>query len=283
MKRGRGGGRSSTGGSAKKATPTRGRGKQKEPEKDHAASSEIDLDAETAVSAPAAAVEEEEQPQQQTPHKKDDSMDVDNREDDSTTSTSNNTRRTSKRLQGVKRAMEIDEDKEDEAQQMQVEVKQEEEPARTAADITNAARTTASTTPTTTTTTTNEGDKPVQPLKLSVKLRFRNYTPHDKQLLALKLEPIQPQDLPSVEKEVKDLGAVKSLEIPEVDLLHLAPKKPNWDLKRDVDAKLAKLDRRTKRAIAEIIRDRLQKENEGNEDLSNAIAMRQQMDDADSD
>jgi len=36
-------------------------------------------------------------------------------------------------------------------------------------------------------------------------------------------------------------------------LLSLAPKKPNWDLKRDVAKKLEKLDRRTQRAIAELL------------------------------
>jgi len=34
----------------------------------------------------------------------------------------------------------------------------------------------------------------------------------------------------------------------------LAPRKPDWDLKRDVAKKLEKLERRTQRAIAELIR-----------------------------
>jgi len=38
------------------------------------------------------------------------------------------------------------------------------------------------------------------------------------------------------------------------DLLNLAPRKPDWDLKRDVAKKLEKLERRTQRAIAELIR-----------------------------
>lgn len=38
----------------------------------------------------------------------------------------------------------------------------------------------------------------------------------------------------------------------------MAPKKPNWDLKRDVEKKLEKLDRKTQRAIYEIIRQRLE-------------------------
>jgi len=38
------------------------------------------------------------------------------------------------------------------------------------------------------------------------------------------------------------------------DLMNLAPCKPDWDLKRDIAKKLEKLERRTQRAIAEIIR-----------------------------
>lgn len=42
-----------------------------------------------------------------------------------------------------------------------------------------------------------------------------------------------------------------------MDITNLAPRKPDWDLKRDVAKKLEKLERRTQRAIAELIRDRL--------------------------
>ena len=38
--------------------------------------------------------------------------------------------------------------------------------------------------------------------------------------------------------------------------MKLAPRKPDWDLKRDVAKKLDKLERRTQRAIAELIRMR---------------------------
>ena len=36
-------------------------------------------------------------------------------------------------------------------------------------------------------------------------------------------------------------------------LMNVAPKKANWDLKRDVEKKLDKLERRTQRAILEIM------------------------------
>ena len=44
---------------------------------------------------------------------------------------------------------------------------------------------------------------------------------------------------------------------PPQDLGNLAPKKVDWDLKRDIGPKLEKLERRTQRAIAEMLRDKL--------------------------
>lgn len=49
----------------------------------------------------------------------------------------------------------------------------------------------------------------------------------------------------------------------------LAPRKPDWDLKRDIEKRMAKLERRTQRAIAELIRERLK--GEQNIDLASAV------------
>lgn len=43
-----------------------------------------------------------------------------------------------------------------------------------------------------------------------------------------------------------------------IDLFSLQPKKPNWDLKRDVDKKLERLNARTDVAIAKMIRQRIE-------------------------
>lgn len=43
-----------------------------------------------------------------------------------------------------------------------------------------------------------------------------------------------------------------------IDLFKLQPKKPNWDLKRDLDAKLKILNVRTENAIARLVRERIQ-------------------------
>lgn len=76
-----------------------------------------------------------------------------------------------------------------------------------------------------------------------------------------------------ISKISTEVDALKTpIIIDEIDIQNLAPRKPDWDLKRDVSKKLNILERRTQRAIAELIRDRLQK-NRGNVDLQavNAI------------
>ena len=52
------------------------------------------------------------------------------------------------------------------------------------------------------------------------------------------------------------------------DITNLAPRKPDWDLKRDVAKKLERLERQTQKAIAELIRERLKK---GQEDLVTSV------------
>lgn len=43
-----------------------------------------------------------------------------------------------------------------------------------------------------------------------------------------------------------------------LDLFKLQPKKPNWDLKRDLEAKMRPLDVQTENAIARLVRDRVE-------------------------
>ncbi len=63
----------------------------------------------------------------------------------------------------------------------------------------------------------------------------------------------------------------------------MAPRKPDWDLKRDIAPKLAKLERRTQKAIAELIRERLQEEDLANAVSAGAKAARQTADEEDED
>ncbi|XP_078206816.1 coiled-coil domain-containing protein 12 isoform X3 [Callithrix jacchus] len=119
-------------------------------------------------------------------------------------------------------------------------------------------------------------------------LRLRNYVPEDEDLKKRRVPQAKPV---AVEEKVKEqLEAAKPEPVieevpafplplgqplhrdmcllPLQDLANLAPRKPDWDLKRDVAKKLEKLKKRTQRAIAELIRERLK----GQEDsLASAV------------
>ncbi|KAG9097275.1 hypothetical protein FRC06_007732 [Ceratobasidium sp. 370] len=58
----------------------------------------------------------------------------------------------------------------------------------------------------------------------------------------------------------------------ELDLLNIAPKRPNWDLKRDLEKKLVKLERQTQRAIHTLIRQRLSAQKEMPTDLAATLS-----------
>nr|XP_025043863.1 coiled-coil domain-containing protein 12 [Pelodiscus sinensis] len=107
---------------------------------------------------------------------------------------------------------------------------------------------------------------------LSRELKLRNYVPEDEELKKRKVPQAKPA---SVEDKVKDqLQAAKPEPIiEEVDLANLAPRKPDWDLKRDVAKKLEKLEKRTQRAIAELIRERLRGQEE---ELASAVGSAKQ-------
>ena len=55
-------------------------------------------------------------------------------------------------------------------------------------------------------------------------------------------------------------GGEESLTAPGINLASMAPKKVNWDLKRDIKGKLDKLERRTQRALVDLLKERLEKE-----------------------
>merc|ERR1712083_238134 len=113
----------------------------------------------------------------------------------------------------------------------------------------------------------NQSDTSTEALPRPV---FRSYQPVDESLAENALPPAQPQD---VEDHVVDAlnAATDTSVMEELDFMNLAPRKPDWDLKRDIAKKLEKLERRTARAIGEIIRDRL-KANTEEEDLASAVA-----------
>ncbi|GAA5822978.1 hypothetical protein JCM11251_004444 [Rhodosporidiobolus azoricus] len=89
--------------------------------------------------------------------------------------------------------------------------------------------------------------------------KFRNYDPETGTLR--KHARTDEQD--TVEKQVEGLTdkVIAQDEVTraqELDLTNIQPKKPNWDLKRDLDRKLARLRPKTDLAISQLIRKRLQ-------------------------
>lgn len=95
---------------------------------------------------------------------------------------------------------------------------------------------------------------------------FRSYKPQDENLSEVVLEQGPTGEIEKeVESQLELLRTPNVIE--EIDIANLAPRKPDWDLKRDVAKKLEKLDRRTQKAIAELIRERLKK----NLDLSQVV------------
>jgi coiled-coil domain-containing protein 12 len=72
---------------------------------------------------------------------------------------------------------------------------------------------------------------------------------------ALALAPLSlPEALARARAQV---AAVRS---EKPDAVVMAPKKINWDLKRDIQPKLDKLEKRTQKAIVNLLRERLERE-----------------------
>lgn len=57
-----------------------------------------------------------------------------------------------------------------------------------------------------------------------------------------------------------------------IDLFKLQPKKPNWDLKRDLDEKMKVLNVRTQNAIARLVRERIERAKEEAQRKSGDVA-----------
>ncbi|PIC37430.1 hypothetical protein B9Z55_016062 [Caenorhabditis nigoni] len=94
---------------------------------------------------------------------------------------------------------------------------------------------------------------------------FRNHKPDEEvgtQNAAMDLDIVQRE----ITDHLKDTLHEKAID--SVDLAILAPKKIDWDLKRDIESKLQKLERKTQKAVTTIIRQRLA---EGKGDLAATV------------
>mgnify|MGYP002223859300 CR=1 FL=1 len=94
------------------------------------------------------------------------------------------------------------------------------------------------------------------------KLKFRNYQPYDTSLKKL-VKETEVKENSSVNLATPLDGRVETdvikLELQKFqdEELNIMPKKPNWDLKVQVEGKLEKLKNRTQKAIVEILREKL--------------------------
>ena len=88
---------------------------------------------------------------------------------------------------------------------------------------------------------------------------FRSYKPADEDLQDLAIPEPQIEEITDKVKDELE-NENKGVVMESLDFTNLAPKKPDWDLKRDIAPKLEKLEKRTQKAIAELIRERLKEE-----------------------
>ncbi|KAK0741086.1 cwf18 pre-mRNA splicing factor-domain-containing protein [Schizothecium vesticola] len=69
--------------------------------------------------------------------------------------------------------------------------------------------------------------------------------------------PTLEEQAADIEDELQRQAAVDAQDDKGIDLFKLQPKKPNWDLKRELNHKLEVLNVRTDNAIARMVRERL--------------------------
>ncbi|KAF8864947.1 hypothetical protein BDZ45DRAFT_469342 [Acephala macrosclerotiorum] len=106
---------------------------------------------------------------------------------------------------------------------------------------------------------------PAEPDVAKLHLSGRNYDPEAKgPKLGFEAPPTQAvektleQQARDVEDEIRRKAEEEEEDNKGVDLFKLQPKKPNWDLKRDLDKKLKILNVRTENAIARMVRERIE-------------------------
>lgn len=96
-------------------------------------------------------------------------------------------------------------------------------------------------------------------------LSGRNYDPETRgPKLGFEAPPTLALEKPTLEDQAAELeeesrrqAAVDAQDDKGIDLFKLQPKKPNWDLKRELNQKLEVLNVRTDNAIARMVRERL--------------------------
>ncbi|PFH62727.1 hypothetical protein XA68_12155 [Ophiocordyceps unilateralis] len=95
--------------------------------------------------------------------------------------------------------------------------------------------------------------------------------------LGFETMPNKGLDRPTLEEQAADVAADAKRRAEEeaqddkgIDLLKLQPKKPNWDLKRNLEKKMEMLNVRTDNAIARLVRERIVSSQKGSDADSRA-------------
>jgi coiled-coil domain-containing protein 12 len=110
-------------------------------------------------------------------------------------------------------------------------------------------------------------DSPAEPEAPSITTTFlsgRNYDPTTRgPKLGFEAAPTEGQvtleeQAAAIALETSEKAKVEEAVDRPIDLFKLQPKKPNWDLKRDLNEKLKVLNVRTENAIARLVRERIE-------------------------
>jgi len=101
---------------------------------------------------------------------------------------------------------------------------------------------------------TNAKDKSIIP---KPELKLRSYQTETESLKRKQIDQTKPADIEAnIQEQLESQKSVPTIEN-EIDIFKLAPKKIDFDLKRDLKNRLEKLERRTNRAVSEIVREKL--------------------------
>ncbi|KAJ1938270.1 hypothetical protein GGF37_004874 [Kickxella alabastrina] len=115
----------------------------------------------------------------------------------------------------------------------------------------------------------HNGDLRARKTRLMAMRNFKNVVEKDRPATEITLDTIEA----SVSGVVEEAIAKRQQEVEtgELDIVAIAPKRPNWDLKRDLKKKLDQLKPQNDAAIADLIRKRVQESGEGS-DIASAVA-----------
>jgi len=90
------------------------------------------------------------------------------------------------------------------------------------------------------------------------KLKLRNYKPHDSAFK--KATTTIPEKPVKISSQIKDQLIENDEKDDEIGIETLQPRKPDWDLKRDLNPKMKKLNKRTHKVLTMMLKERLASE-----------------------